>query len=50
MISLFQDRFAFQMDPFRRDCLMRGQDEIGLTLAMAGDIGRYEAGMAAERP
>jgi hypothetical protein len=27
-----------------------GAAEIGLTLAMAGDIGRYEAGMAAERP
>jgi 3-isopropylmalate/(R)-2-methylmalate dehydratase small subunit len=46
----FQDRFTFAMDPFRRDCLMQGQDEIGLTLAMAGDIGRYETTMAAERP
>ena len=46
----FQDRFSFRMDPFRRDCLMKGQDEIGLTLAMAGDIGRYETTMAAERP
>ena len=46
----FQDRFEFRMDPFRRDCLMKGQDEIGLTLAMADDIGRYETGMAAERP
>jgi 3-isopropylmalate/(R)-2-methylmalate dehydratase small subunit len=46
----FQDRFEFKMDPFRRDCLMKGQDEIGLTLTMAGDIGRYETGMAAERP
>jgi 3-isopropylmalate/(R)-2-methylmalate dehydratase small subunit len=46
----FQDRFTFEMDPFRRDCLMRGQDEIGLTLAMAGAIGAYESTMAAERP
>jgi 3-isopropylmalate/(R)-2-methylmalate dehydratase small subunit len=46
----FQDRFAFQMDPFRRDCLMEGQDEIGLTLAMNDDIGRYETEMAADRP
>lgn len=45
----FQDRFEFRMDPFRRDCLMKGQDEIGLTLAMADDIGRYETAMAAER-
>jgi 3-isopropylmalate/(R)-2-methylmalate dehydratase small subunit len=48
--TLFQDRFTFAMDPFRRDCLMKGQDEIGLTLAMAGDIGRFESTMAAERP
>jgi 3-isopropylmalate/(R)-2-methylmalate dehydratase small subunit len=46
----FQDRFAFRMDPFRRDCLMKGQDEIGLTLAMGQDIGRYEAAMAQDRP
>ena len=46
----YQDRFSFQMDAFRRDCLMKGQDEIGLTLAMAGEIGRYEGKMAAERP
>ena len=46
----YQDRFTFQMDPFRRACLMQGQDEIGLTLAMSGEIGRYEAAMAAERP
>jgi len=46
----FQDRFTFAMDPFRRDCLMQGRDEIGLTLAMAGDIERYEATTGAERP
>ena len=46
----FQDRFTFAMDPFRRDCLMTGQDEIGLTMAMADEIGRFEAGMAADRP
>jgi 3-isopropylmalate/(R)-2-methylmalate dehydratase small subunit len=46
----FQDRFVFEMDPFRRDCLMKGQDEIGLTLAMDAEIGRYETAMAGERP
>jgi 3-isopropylmalate/(R)-2-methylmalate dehydratase small subunit len=46
----FQDRFTFVMDPFRRDCLLQGQDEIGLTLAMADAIGRYEAATAAARP
>jgi len=39
----FQDRFAFAMDPFRRDCLMRGLDEIGLTLESEAAIAAYEA-------
>jgi 3-isopropylmalate/(R)-2-methylmalate dehydratase small subunit len=32
----------FRMDAFRRDCLMRGLDRIGLTLEHAADIGAYE--------
>ena len=48
--TAFQDRFVFEMDSFRRQCLMQGLDEIGLTLAMGNDIGRYETVMAAERP
>ena len=39
----YQDRFAFEMDPFRRDCLMRGLDEIGLTLESDAAIAAYEA-------
>jgi 3-isopropylmalate/(R)-2-methylmalate dehydratase small subunit len=46
----FQDRFAFDMDPFRRDCLMRGLDEVGLTLARDTEISKYESAVAAERP
>ena len=46
----FQDRFSFDMDPFRRRCLIEGTDEIGLTLAMDAAIGSYEARAAAERP
>jgi 3-isopropylmalate/(R)-2-methylmalate dehydratase small subunit len=38
----FQDRFAFALDPFRRDCLMRGLDEIGLTLESETAISAYE--------
>ena len=46
----FQDRFTFEIDPFRRDCLLNGQDEIGLTMAMGDAIASYERGMAADRP
>jgi 3-isopropylmalate/(R)-2-methylmalate dehydratase small subunit len=46
----FQDRFAFELDPFRRQCLMEGLDEIGLTLARDTAISKYEAGVATHRP
>jgi 3-isopropylmalate dehydratase small subunit len=46
----FQDRFEFAMDPFRKQCLISGQDEIGLTLGMANVITAHEARLAAERP
>lgn len=40
--SPLQDRFPFEMDPFRRECLMEGRDEIGLTLASEAAIRAYE--------
>ena len=46
----YQDRFAFAVDPFRKDALLKGQDEIGLTLTMAPAIAAYEARLAADRP
>lgn len=36
------ERFAFSMDPFRRECLMAGLDEIALTLANEPAIRAYE--------
>jgi 3-isopropylmalate/(R)-2-methylmalate dehydratase small subunit len=38
----FQDRFTFQIDPFRKHCLLQGLDEIGLTLARSPAIEAYE--------
>lgn len=46
----FQDRFPFDMDPFRRDCLMQGLDEIGITLARDEAIAGYEGNVAQARP
>lgn len=37
-----QDRFAFELDPFRRQCLLGGLDEIALTLASEAAIRSYE--------
>lgn len=46
----FQDRFEFEIDPFRKQCLLNGLDEVGMTLARDGAISAFEAKMAAERP
>jgi 3-isopropylmalate/(R)-2-methylmalate dehydratase small subunit len=46
----FQDRFAFDIDPFRKTCLMGGLDEIGLTLGSEAAITAFEARDAAVRP
>lgn len=45
----YQDRYSFTIDPFRRDCLMHGLDEIGLTMAQGDAISAYEAKIGAER-
>ncbi len=39
----YQDRFTFDVDPFRKHCLLNGLDEIGLTLAREADITTHEA-------
>ncbi len=39
----FQDRFSFEIDAFRKQCLLEGLDEVGLTMAMDTRIGNYEA-------
>ena len=46
----FQDRFAFEIDPFRKQCLMEGLDEVGLTLARDAAIADYENRQAALVP
>ncbi|MFC3212846.1 3-isopropylmalate dehydratase small subunit [Novosphingobium panipatense] len=39
----FQDRFTFEIDAFRKHCLLNGLDEVGLTMAQGDAIGSYEA-------
>jgi 3-isopropylmalate/(R)-2-methylmalate dehydratase small subunit len=46
----FQDRFEFEIDPFRKHCLINGVDEIGLTLKSSDAISAYEAKLSADRP
>lgn len=44
----FQDRFSFEIDPFRKQCLLQGLDEIALTMEEGSAISAYEtrAGVA----
>ena len=46
----FQDRFEFEVDPFRKHCLLEGLDEIGLTLESVGAIENHERKRAANLP
>ncbi|TJZ87713.1 3-isopropylmalate dehydratase small subunit [Paracoccus hibiscisoli] len=42
--------YAFDMDPFRKHCLMNGLDDIGLTMEKAPAIDTFEQHMAQARP
>ena len=41
---------AFEVEEFRRHCLLNGLDDIALTLQKAGDIDTYEKKIASTRP
>ena len=38
----FQDRFVFDIDPFRKHCLLNGLDEVALTLERDEAIAQFE--------
>jgi 3-isopropylmalate/(R)-2-methylmalate dehydratase small subunit len=42
--------FAFEIEPFRKHCLLNGLDDIGLTLAHADEIRAFEAKHKTEQP
>ena len=41
---------GFAVDPWRKHCLLKGLDDIGLTMEKATAIDAFEAKAAAERP
>ena len=43
------ERIAFEVDPFRRRCLLEGLDDIGLTLRKEAAIDAFEAARRARR-
>ena len=46
----YQDRFTFELDPFRRRCLMEGLAEVGLPLARDTAISKFEGAVEHSRP
>jgi len=40
----------FEIDPFRKKCLLEGLDDIGLTMEKGGSIDSFEAQRTAEKP
>ena len=50
VISADGETFHFEIDPFKKHCLLEGLDDIALTLAKIDAISAYEARAAAERP
>jgi 3-isopropylmalate/(R)-2-methylmalate dehydratase small subunit len=44
------ETFAFEVDAFKKHCLLNGLDDIGLTMEKAAAIDAYEAGAGATRP
>ena len=42
--------FSFEVDSFKKHCLMEGLDDIGLTMAKAGAIDTFEAQASQARP
>ncbi len=41
---------SFDIDPFRKKCLLEGLDDIGLTMEKRGDIDRFEENREKEMP
>ena len=50
VISPSGAEYSFEIDQFRKDCLIQGLDEIGLTLQSADAIKDYEQKRAEEHP
>ena len=42
--------YSFEVDAFKKHCLLNGLDDIGLTMEKVGSIDNYEAKLSSERP
>ena len=42
--------YPFELDPFLKQCLLEGLDDIGLTMQQGGKIGDFEGGQRGQQP
>ena len=42
--------YSFEVDSFKKHCLLNGLDDIGLTMEKVGSIDNYELKLSSERP
>ena len=46
--GLTETLYRFEIDPFRKQCLLAGADEVGFTLGLGAEIDAFEAGVRAK--
>ena len=49
-ISYDENCLEFEVEEFRRHCLLNGLDDIGLTLQKVNEIAKFENFLSKERP
>ena len=50
MIQYLDTTISFDVEEFRRHCLLNGLDDIALTLKKSTDIDAFEQHMSSQRP
>ena len=50
VVSASGEQFKFEVDPFRKHCLLNGLDDIGLTMQRADKISQFEKIRSREQP
>ena len=50
VVGAASKKFHFEIEPFNKECLLKGLDQIGWTLQHADLIASYETKLAAEKP
>ena len=49
-VCAMSKKFSFEIDPFNKECLMKGLDQIGWTAQFADKISEFEKKLAVEKP